>query len=195
MRQAASMLAHAGNRAPDGVWDRIAESLDARPPQPGSRLPGAGHNTSRRWLVPVLAAAAIGVAVLAGVVTALVLDDDPAPTASVEQAYEAARGDPDGRVVDLVSEDETLNAEAVVQPNGVGFLSAGTLPELPPSETYQLWGVYSDGDVISLGVVGNRPAIEPFAAAGDLDALVITREVAGGVQASTSGALLVGEVA
>ena len=81
-----------------------------------------------------------------------------------------------------------------MQPDGVGFLSAGTLPELPASETYQLWGVYSDGDVISLGVVGNRPAIEPFAADGELDALVITREAAGGVVSSTSGALLVGEV-
>jgi hypothetical protein len=65
---------------------------------------------------------------------------------------------------------------------------------LPAEETYQLWGVYSDGDVISLGVVGNRPGIEPFTADGELDALVITREVAGGVMASTSGALLVGEL-
>jgi hypothetical protein len=48
--------------------------------------------------------------------------------------------------------------------------------------------------VISLGVVGNRPGIEPFTADGELDALVITREVAGGVMASTSGALLVGEL-
>ncbi len=87
-----------------------------------------------------------------------------------------------------------MQAEAVVQPDGVGFLSAATLPELPSTETYQLWGVYGDGDVISLGVFGNRPEIEPFAAEGDLDALVITREAAGGVMASTSGALLVGEV-
>ena len=34
MRQAASMLAHAGNPAPDGVWDRIADTLEARPPRP-----------------------------------------------------------------------------------------------------------------------------------------------------------------
>ncbi len=193
MRQAASMLAHAGNPAPDGVWDRIADTLEARPPRPDG-LPVARQDASRRWLAPALAAAAIAVATLAGVVTALVLDDETAPTASVEQAYEAARDDPDGRVVNLASEDGTINAEAVVQPDGVGFLSAGTLPELPESETYQLWGVYGDGDVISLGVVGNRPSIEPFAAEGDLDALVITREAAGGVQASTSGALLVGEL-
>jgi hypothetical protein len=193
MRQAASMLAHAGNPAPEGVWDRIAGELEARPPRPEGRLPVPQPQSSRRWLAPALAAVAIAVAALAGVVTALVLDD-PEPTASVEEAYQAARDDPAGRVVDLASEDGTLNAEAVVQPDGVGFLSAGTLPELPTSETYQLWGVYGDGDVISLGVVGNRPSIEPFVADGELDALVITREAAGGVQASTSGALLVGEV-
>ena len=178
MRQAASMLAHGGNPAPEGVWDRIANTLDGAPaaarrsasqPQAGGpcrpaavrRRAGGRRPTHRR---------------AAGVVTALVLDDgdEPEATQSIEQAYEAARDDPDGRLVSLASEDGTLSAEAVVQPDGVGFLSAGTLPELPATETYQLWGVYGDGDVISLGVVGNRPAIEPFAAEGDLDALVIT---------------------
>ena len=68
------------------------------------------------------------------------------------------------------------------------------LPALPETETYQLWGVYGDGDVISLGVIGNRPDIEPFSALGDIDALVITREQAGGVVSSTTGAVLVGEL-
>ena len=67
------------------------------------------------------------VAALPVLVTALVLDDEPSPGSSVEQAYEAARDDPDGRVVSLASEDGTLSAEAVVQPDGVGFLSAATL--------------------------------------------------------------------
>ena len=196
MRQAASMLAHAGNPAPDGVWDRIADTLEARPPRPDGRLPVAQPAApSRRRL----AAGAGGRSRARR--RACRSRDRPRPrrrdepSRSVEQAYEAARDDPDGRLVSLASEDGTLSAEAVVQPDGVGFLSAGTLPELPATETYQLWGVYGDGDVISLGVVGNRPAIEPFAAEGDLDALVITREAAGGVVASTSGALLVGEVA
>ena len=148
------------------------------------RFPAASRRPApRRRFAAVLAAAALLVAAAAGVVTALVLDDgdEPEATQSIEQAYEAARDDPGGRLVSLASEDGTLSAEAVVQPDGVGFLSAGTLPELPVTETYQLWGVYSDGDVISLGVVGNRPAIEPFAAEGELDALVITKEAAGGV--------------
>ena len=83
-------------------------------------------------------------------------------------------------------------AEAVLEPSGLGFLSASELPALPESETYQLWGVYADDDVISLGVIGNRPGIEPFTAEGDVQAVVITREAAGGVVSSTSGAFLVG---
>ena len=79
-------------------------------------------------------------------------------------------------------------------PTGTGFLSASDLPELPDTETYQLWGVYGDDDVISLGVLGNRPGIEPFTAEDDVQTLVITREQAGGVMASTTGAVLVGEL-
>ena len=195
MRQAAAMLAHSGNPAPDGVWDRIAGSLEERPPRLDGRLPGAKPAAPRCRLAALVAAAAVLVAG-AGLVTALIRDGgtEPQVSESIEQAYEAALDDPDGRLVSLASEDGALQAEAVVQPDGVGFLSAATLPELPSTETYQLWGVYGDGDVISLGVFGNRPEIEPFAAEGDLDALVITREAAGGVMASTSGALLVGEV-
>lgn len=193
MRQAAAMLVHTGNPAPEGVWERIAGTLEERPPR-FDGVPGAKPARPRRRIVTLVAAAAVLIAGT-GVVTALVLrDDEPAATDAIEEAYGAARDDPDGRLVALASEDGTLQAEAVVQPDGVGFLSAGTLPELPVSETYQLWGVYSDGDVISLGVVGNRPAIEPFTAEGDLDALVITLEAAGGVVSSTSGALLVGAI-
>ncbi len=194
MRQAAAMLAHTGNPAPEGVWDRIAGSLEERPPR-FDGVPAAKPARPRHRIVTLVAAAAVLIAGT-GVVTALVVgdDDEPAASESIEQAYETARDDPDGRLVALASEDGSLQAEAVVQPDGVGFLSAGTLPELPVSETYQLWGVYGDGDVISLGVVGNRPAIEPFTAEGDLDALVITLEAAGGVVSSTSGALLVGAI-
>ena len=78
-------------------------------------------------------------------------------------------------------------------PAGTGFLSAGDLPELPDTETYQLWGVYGDDDVISLGVLGNRPD-QAFTADDDVMALVITREQAGGVPQSVTGAVLVGEL-
>ena len=37
-----------------------------------------------------------------------------------------------------------FTADAVVLPNGTGFLAADDLPELPDTETWQLWGVYGD---------------------------------------------------
>lgn len=197
MRQAAAVLAQRGGPAPPGVWDRIVAALEERPPRLSSQLAVVGTRRPRRQ-VALLAAAAVLVAASAGVIAAVVgdrlIDRDETADGAIEEAYGSAWADPDGRRTQLTSTDGTLSADAVVGTDGVGFLSAGRLPELPVSETYQLWGVYDDGDVISLGVVGGRPEIEPFAAEGPIDALVITREVAGGVTASTSGALLVGEL-
>jgi anti-sigma-K factor RskA len=199
-REVATMLAFSGAPAPDGVWDRIVAALEERPPAPGPELarvlPMERSRRSRWTSIGGAAAAAIAAAVAAVVITVAVRDD-VAPVASpsdaVEEAFGDAWADPDGRRAVLVSDvDDGLRAEAVVEPSGLGFLSASGLPELPQSETYQLWGVYGDDDVISLGVIGNRPGIEPFTAEGDVQAVVITREAAGGVVSSTSGALLVG---
>ena len=63
MRQAASMLAHAGNPAPEGVWDRIADTLEERPPRldrPAAELPS--RRRRRRPLAALLAAAAVLIA-------------------------------------------------------------------------------------------------------------------------------------
>jgi anti-sigma-K factor RskA len=199
-RQVATMLAFSGASAPDGVWDRIVAALEERPPVPGPELarvlPLERTRRSRRKAIGAAALAAIAAAA-AGVVVTIAVRDDPAETSSpsdaVQQAFDEAWADPAGRRAVLTSEvDGSLRAEAIVEPSGLGFLSASGLPELPGSETYQLWGVYADDDVISLGVLGNRPGIEPFTAEGDVQAVVITREPAGGVASSTSGALLVG---
>jgi anti-sigma-K factor RskA len=194
MRQAAAMLAHSGDRAPEEVWDRIAGALEEQPPRFAGRLDVPARSWRRPWIAAVAAAAAVAL-VAGGVVTALVLSDgsgDPQAAEAIADAYEAARDDPASREVELVSEGATLRVAAVVAADGQGFLAAGELPELAEDETYQLWGVYGDGDVISLGVVGNRPGIEPFAAAGELDALAITREVAGGVVSSVNDPILLG---
>jgi anti-sigma-K factor RskA len=197
-REVAALLAFTGEPAPGGVWERIAGALDDKAPPPGPALAATLSSGRRRWRA-IVAAAAVATAAAAAVVAVVIVRDDSDPRPAVddviEQAYGEAWSDPDARRARLVSDDGSLTADAVLQPSGVGFLSARGLPELPTSETYQLWGVYGDGDVISLGVIGNRPEIEPFSAEGDIDAVVITREQAGGVVSSTSGALLVGELA
>ena len=73
--------------------------------------------------------------------------------------FAQAAEDPDGRVLDLQSDDGTLKARAVIEPDGSGFLAGQDLPELD-GQDYQLWGVIGD-QVISLGVLGSRPDVVP----------------------------------
>lgn len=200
-REAAAMLSAGSPPPPPAVWARIVAAIDVSAPPPGPRLatvlPASRRN---RWTGPVLAAAAAAAVVVAGavVVASIRSDDDPGdarpPAGAVEQAYGEAWADPDGRRARLISEEVAFAADAVVGMDGIGFVSANSLPTLPSEETYQLWGVYGDGDVISLGVIGNRPGTEPFTATGDIGAIVITQERAGGVVSSTSGALLAGDL-
>lgn len=200
-REVAAMLAFSGERPPDGLWDRIANALEETPPAPGpqlARVMPMDRARRRRGLVGTAAAAAVA-AVAAVAVTLVVADlDDPEPAVTadaIETAYGQAWASADGRRTELVADDTSFSADAVVLPSGTGFLSASKLPTLPETETYQLWGVYADDDVISLGVLGNRPGVEPFTAKDDVVTLVITREQAGGVMASTTGAVLVGTLA
>lgn len=199
LREVAAMLAFSSSRPPEGVWNRIAEAIEGTAPQPGPELarvlPMARPS---RWRMAVVGGASALVAAAAAVaITVVVVRDDAVDGGrqdAIARAYGEASADPNGRRTELRSEDDALVADAVVTPEGVGFLSAASLPELPEDETYQLWGVYADDDVISLGVMGNRPRIEPFTAGDDVLQLVITREQAGGVVSSTNPALLAGEL-
>jgi anti-sigma-K factor RskA len=197
-REVASYLAFSGEAAPEGLWEQIAGALEEQAPLPGPRLARVLPARRRRWTTVVVAAAA-AVLVVAAAVTAtwLLTDRDGSTstaTSAIEQAYGEAWSDPSGRRAELRSDAQAFTADAVVLPDGTGFLAATSLPALPDSETWQLWGVYGDGDVISLGVLGSRPQIQAFTASDDLTALVITREQAGGVQASTTGAVLTGQL-
>lgn len=196
-REVAAHLAFGGASPPSDVWDRIAAELDSGVPAPGpalSRVMSDGSRPRRRvWLLSAGAVAAAAIGAVA--ITLAVTDDSPDsrdPNSAIEQAYGEAWADPDGRRAALASPDGTMNAEAVILPDGRGFVSAGALPPLDRSETYQLWGVFGDGDIISLGIIGERPGIEPFTARGDIDAFVITKERASGVVSSTNEPLLIG---
>ena len=200
-REAAAGLSAGSPPAPPAVWARIVAAIESPAPAPGPRLaavlPQAGR---RRWGVPLLAAAAAAILVVGAVVVASSFGDD-GPSGDIqsadalEQAYGEAWADPQGRRTQLTSGDQSFTADAVVGPDGLGFVAAKRLPTLPPEETYQLWAVYADGDVISLGVLGPRPGIQPFTATGDVEGIVITQERGGGVISSTSGPLLAGDLA
>jgi anti-sigma-K factor RskA len=199
-REVAALLAVGSEAPPDGLWDRIAGALDEPAPEPGPRLaqvlPPARR--SRRRIVIGAVAGAVAVAAAAVAVTVVIVrEDEPSLSgpAAIERAYVDAQGATGTRRTQLVSPDQPFHADAVVQADGTGFLAASDLPALPDTETWQLWGVYGDDDVISLGVLGNRPVLQAFTAHDDVVSLVITREQAGGVVSSTSGAVLVGQLA
>lgn len=195
-REVAALLAVGSERPPDGLWDRIAGSLEEAPPAPGPRLaqvmPLDEGRRRRRTVLTTLGVAAAAVVVAVAATVAVVGDDTVGGDAAMSEAYANALAAPESRRTELVGEGQTFAADAVVLANGTGFLAADQLPELPDTETWQLWGVYGDDDVISLGVLGNRPDLQAFTAHDDIQALVITREQAGGVTQSTTGAVLVG---
>jgi hypothetical protein len=198
-REVAALLATGGEAPPQGLWDRIAAALEAPPPAPGPRLARvlpAVRRSRRRAVVGAVAAATVAAAAAIVITTAVVRrDDTPSPAAAIERAYEDAASAPGSRHAELTGEGTPFTADAVVLADGSGFLAASRLPELPDTETWQLWGVYGDKDVISLGVLGSRPGLQAFTADDDLVSLVITREQAGGVMASTTGAVLAGQLA
>ena len=80
-------------------------------------------------------------------------------------------------------------------PDGTGYLLTDDLPALDDSRTYQLWG-QTGGGLISLGLLGANPGeVVPFQASGDIAALAITEEVAGGVGQSENSPALLGRFA
>lgn len=199
-REVASMLAWSGSDAPEGLWDRIAASIEEAAPEPSGALaqvlsierPRRAPSSRRRAARAVGAWAIAAAAVAAVAVIAVdVTDDPPSPRSALEQVVDDAFGDPSSKVVTLRSDTSATVVRAVIEADGRGYLVAGALPALDGARTYQLWGVVGDQKV-SLGLLGARPGTESFRADGDVAALAITVEVAGGVVSSANAPVVVG---
>jgi hypothetical protein len=123
------------------------------------------------------------------------IDDLAASTnrTGLEQAAASAAIAPGARTVRLESTDRTYNADAVVLPDGRGYLVQFELPALAADQTYQLWGVYDDRTV-SLGILGSDPTVAAFVADGPVKALAITAERQGGVVSSSQSPVVAGPV-
>jgi anti-sigma factor RsiW len=201
-RGVASFLASGGGRAPDGLWDRIAGALDESPPE--LRLAPVVPLSSRRSVSMRVGAgaAAVAAAVIAFLGVQVVhlnnqVDNLAAPRRAQTDLVVAANHalvDPAARRAALRSPDGRLAAEAVVLPDGTGFMVASTLPVLPAGRTYQLWAVTS-GQKISAGVLGRDPQLVAFRYADTgVSAFALTDEQAGGVVASANSPVLLGPV-
>ena len=191
-REVATMLSYSGAPAPDGLWDRIAESLDERAPEPGPELakvmplaprppdpkpaPAPTSNPSipavaRRRAWRLAGAVAAAAAVVIGLLSWRLVDAnnrlDVARSAHVtlKDQYERIRKDDSTRRAQLLSSDGAQHATALVTVDGTGYLDGSPLAGLDPDHTYQLWGVVQGPDgqqVISLGVLGSHFDVAPF---------------------------------
>ena len=207
------VLAYSGQEAPEGLWDRVAASL--QPPEDGERalslrlLPPGGQGPPasgrpRRQMMAagsLLAAAAVVVIALLGVqvvrlqhrtdhLSGEVSAMSGQPTmADVHQALAT----PGAKTFALhPASGGTANLDAVILPGGQGYLYDARLVPLSADQTYQLWGVVGD-QRISYGVLGSTPSpVMAFRASNGVVALAVTAEVAGGVVVSNRSPVAVG---
>jgi anti-sigma factor RsiW len=199
-RTVASFLGSAGGRAPDGLWDRIAGSLEEAPPE--LKLAPVVPIKERRSVSLRVGSAAAAVA--AGVIAFLGvqvvhLNDQVDKMSTPERADNAllsaathALADPQTQRVSMKSTDGSLSAEVALTPDGTGFLVADKLPALAHDRTYQLWALAND-QKISAGVLGADPRVVAFRyAPAGLSGFAVTDEHAGGVVASNSAPVVLG---
>lgn len=193
-REVATMLAHTGGDAPEGVWQRIAGSLHEAPPDLRLAPVAAATSSPPAPAVRRLAWRATIAAVAASVVVVAVLgiqlrrqdqridDMQAALQDPLLLAFDDAVTDPDSQLIELASADGEVVLRGAITDDGVGYLSASPLPDLPADRTYQLWGGAGD-ELVSLGVLGDDPRIVSFAAE-PYELFAITEEQSPGVVAS-----------
>jgi len=221
-REVAAFLAPGWTPAPEGLWDRIAETLEEIPPPlampsapsaPAAAAPAApetpvapvvpiGSLRSRRSRPMAAFAAMVAVAAVSlfAVLGLKVVDDnrridqlkEQATGTEFERTVKAAMADPSARRVNLQRVSGVVEAEAVVLPDGTGYVTGARLPELPPDRTYQLWAL-GDAEPISVGVLGPKVTSAGFRAPPNAAGFALTAEKAGGVVASANEPVVVGK--
>ncbi len=200
-RQTAGFLGNVSDLAPEGLWDRIAGSLEEEPPRLDldalTRRRRGQRNLWVRAVSVVAAAALIAIAVLSVELTSLNHRlnqlNASVPSSQLSQQVAGALANPQARRAELSSTAGGQTASAVVLPDGRGYLIATKLAPLPAEETYQLWGV-AGSTKVSLGLLGARPSEVAFAVGSGthFSLLAITTEQAGGVVVSNKSAVVWG---
>jgi hypothetical protein len=197
-RETVSLLS-GGATAPVGVWDRISAELESSAPASlEARREARAPRRIGRWATGMVAAAAALAIVALGV---KVVEQDrridrlaaTSEDRALALAAEAALREPAARRVILRSAEGEASVEAVVLPDGTGYLYRNDLRPLPPGRTYQLWAL-GEADPISAGVLGPEPSVVAFSVGPAVTGLAITQEAAGGVVAPTSDPLVAGQL-
>jgi anti-sigma factor RsiW len=199
-RDVAARLAFDGELAPEGVWDRIAASLEESPPplDMGTIVPiESARRRSGRLTVRV--AMAIGAAA-AVVIAALGLEVGRLDNRTRQLTAAVKRGEDVGRIateagtrsVSMRSADGEVTATAYLADGGVAAIDGRQLPPLPSDREYQLWGI-DNGTAVSLRLLGDRPGFVTFRVGSGVDHLAVSDEPAGG-QVSPADVIVSGAV-
>lgn len=189
-RETAGLLAHGHAPAPIDVWETIAAGLDeeARTSRPAVILPMAPRwRRAARVAVAWVAAAAITVLGVRVIDQGKELDrvHGALQDRTLLRSALAAQARPDARRVELRAGNGAVLAQAVLTPDGTGFLLGDALPALTSGRTYQLWAL-AGPERISAGVLGARPGVSAFRVAVPVDGFAITAEAVPGAQAPTT---------
>lgn len=177
-RQTAALLAHTGADAPAGVWDRIAGNLEEAPPDAARAIPWAQPRRRRRRMpvIPLMASAMAAAAVVVALLGfTVVRQNRRLDRLSLTQSATAALVNPAAHKARLVSADGRMTVDAVVLPDGRGYVVRDSLPALSSDRTYQLWSLEKAGPV-SLGVLGRNPDVVTFRAGHLPTEMAITAE-------------------
>jgi anti-sigma factor RsiW len=199
-QEVAALLAYAGAPAPPQLWDRIASRLEEPPPalqlEP---VRGQGRKRTPPRMVSLQAAAVAFVVAAASIiglgVEVIRLDRRlPAAPGQVTLADRIAHAETEpGAVKVRMGSSSGAWADAVVLPNGEGYLVDAKLTPLAPGHVYQLWGQVQ-GKLISLGVLGPDPNQAAFPSQPHTVLLAVTAEAAPGVAVSQQKPVVAGPV-
>lgn len=195
--EALGRLAGEGEAPPDHLWDKIAASLPPAPAadrRPRAVPPFAGRRRREPAFI-VAAAAVVLLFSLVGVRSVQLqqrLDDiRHSPYRGVTEAAKAARGAPGARVLSLRHKDGQPLAEAVILPDGSGYLDSSALSPLADGQGYQLWAMVGDTP-ISVALLGPRPATSAFRVPPGAAALAVSVEGQWGSVAPTGQPVALG---
>jgi anti-sigma-K factor RskA len=187
LRESASSLALApvdDLTASSELWDKIATKI-ADEPRNVVPLVSRRERRMSSATMSILAIAAVFIAVL-GLAGGIVIGNRGDDSGNLASAFDEAAATAGARQVALTDDGATL-AQAVVLPDGSGFLKNERLAALPDGETYQLWAVSGPANepvVISAGVMGGDPDTVAFHTSPDVNTLGLTVEREPGVVAS-----------
>jgi hypothetical protein len=188
-RETGALLVGDDEPGPARVWERIREQVHAEPAPPVAFRPR--RETRLRRAVAALAAAAV---LVVGILGWRVFDlqrrlDDGGVAAAAAEALE----DPDATQLELTSPDGAVTVEAVLLPDGRGYVVEDNLQVLSDDRTYQLWALGGDAPV-SAGLLGADPEVTAFRVGPGTDGLAVTVEAASGAVAPTADPIAVAQI-